>query len=132
MTAKPELEEMADRIGRAFHANVNQAAGAHTQLMVAVDFGIGPSYEVVIVGEEGATDTKTMQQALNDVFLPNKVVLFRPSGEPTPEITRIVEFTKPQQAIDGKATAYVCRDYACELPTTDVRKMKELLGLSAR
>ncbi|NIM19099.1 MAG: DUF255 domain-containing protein [Candidatus Latescibacteria bacterium] len=129
MTAKPELEEMADRIGRAFQASVSHAAAAYTQLLAAVDFGIGPSYEVVIVGEPEADDTRALQKALNSIFLPNKVVLFRPSGEPSPEIAQIASFTGPQRTLDGKATVYVCKNYACELPTTEIGKMKELLGL---
>ena len=33
-----------------------------------------------------------------------------------------------ESALDGDATAYVCRNFSCELPTTDVDKMLELLG----
>ena len=30
--------------------------------------------------------------------------------------------------IEGKPTAYVCEDFVCQLPTTDVSKLRELLG----
>ena len=29
--------------------------------------------------------------------------------------------------IDGKATAYVCQNYACKAPVTDIAKLKELI-----
>lgn len=57
--------------------------------------------------------------------VPNKVVLLRPAGEPP--ITRIAQFTAPQTAVSGRATVYVCQNYACKLPTTDPGKMLELL-----
>jgi uncharacterized protein YyaL (SSP411 family) len=81
---------------------------------------------VVIVGEPGAADTEAMLAALQSEFVPNKVVLFRPAGE-TPEITRLAEFTKYHTNLNNRATAYVCLNYYCELPTNDIDEMMELL-----
>ena len=33
-----------------------------------------------------------------------------------------------KQAINGKPTAYVCRNYACQRPTTDPRELGRQLG----
>jgi len=129
MTATSDLEEKAARIGSAFSGSVKQLPSAHTQLMVALDFGIGPCYEVVIAGKAQAGDTKTMVKALRTRFLPNKVVLLNPGERESPEIAKLAEFTKNQSSIGGRATAYVCMNYNCKLPTTDINKMLELLNL---
>jgi len=129
MTATSDLEEKAARIGSAFSGSVKQLPSAHTQLMVALDFGIGPCYEVVIAGNTQAEDTKTMVKALRTCFLPNKVVLLNPGERESPEIAKLAEFTKSQSSIDGRATAYVCMNYNCKLPTTDINKMLELLNV---
>jgi uncharacterized protein YyaL (SSP411 family) len=131
MTAAPDLEEKAAMIGRAFSRNVASSPAAYTQLMVAVDFALGPSYEVVVAGEPGAADVSAMLGALRARFVPNKVVLFRPDGE-SPAISRLADFTRYQASVDGKATAYVCRSYNCEFPTTDADAMLGLLGVSRR
>lgn len=128
ITANSNLEEKAAKIGRAFSSRIKQFPGAFTQLMVAVDFGIGPSYEVVIVGNSQAEDTKAMLNAVGRQFVPNKVVLLRPTEKESPDVIRIAEFTKNQSSLGGKATAYVCLNYVCKLPTTDVNKMLELLN----
>ncbi len=128
ITANSNLEEKAAKIERAFSKKVERFPGAFTQLMAAVDFGIGPSYEVVIVGNSRAEDTKAMLEAIGRQFAPNKVVLFRPTEKESPDIIRIAEFTKNQLSLGGKATAYVCLNYVCKLPTTDVNKMLELLN----
>ena len=86
-------------------------------------------YEVVIAGTTGAEDTKAMLRALRAHFAPNKIVLFRPTEKESPDIIRLAEYTKYQSSIDGKATAYVCHNYQCKLPTTDTGKMLELLGV---
>jgi uncharacterized protein YyaL (SSP411 family) len=128
MTATPDWEEKAAAVGRAFSQSVKQSPSAHSQLMVALDFGVGPSYEVVIAGNAQAEDTSTMVKALRTRFLPNKVVLLNPDEQDSPEMSQLAAFTRNQTSIEGKATAYVCLNYNCKSPTTDVNKMLELLS----
>jgi uncharacterized protein YyaL (SSP411 family) len=128
MTGNPDLEKKAAGMGAMFSANVRESPSAHTLLMAGVDFGMGPSYEVVIVGNPEATDTREMIQKLRRQFIPNKVVLLRSPDRSGPGIERLAEFTKHQTAIDDKATAYVCLNCNCKLPTTDTAKMLELLN----
>jgi uncharacterized protein YyaL (SSP411 family) len=128
MTGNPDLEKKAAAIGAVFSATVRESPSSHTLLMAGVDFGIGPSYEVVIVGNPQAMDTREMIQGLRRPFIPNKVVLLRSADQSEPGIERLAEFTKYQSAIDNKATAYVCLNYNCKLPTTDTAKMLELLN----
>ncbi len=127
ITANTELEEKAAAISRTFAGEVKQAPSGHAELMAALDFGIGPSYEVVIAGNSQADDTKAMLRALRKQFVPNKVVILKPTELKDAEITRLAEFTKYQNSRDGKATAYVCLNYNCKLPTTEINKMLELL-----
>ncbi|MDH4269235.1 MAG: thioredoxin domain-containing protein [Dehalococcoidia bacterium] len=129
ITTNSDLEEKAAKIGHAFSESVKQLPSAHTQLMVALDFGIGPCYEVVIAGNANAEDTKAMVRALRTRFLPNKVVLLNASEQKSPEIAQLAAFTRNQPSIGGKATAYVCLNYNCKLPTTDINKMLELLNV---
>jgi uncharacterized protein YyaL (SSP411 family) len=68
-----------------------------------------------------------MAGILRKEFAPNKVVLFRPAEQEQPEIVDLAPFIRFQGSIDGRATAYVCRDYACELPVTDSEAMLRLL-----
>ena len=130
ITAEVNLEEKVDALFRAFSQKVNRGPSAFTQLLIALDMAVGPTYEVVIAGYPGADDSQSMLSALRDEFAPNKVILFRPEGEDRPRISEIAEFTAAQHALDGKATAYVCIDYACRLPTTDIREM--LASLNAQ
>lgn len=128
ITGNSDLESRAHRIGKAFSMNVRRVPSAHTQLLSAVEFGIGPSYEVVLAGNPDGDDLKSMVKMLRSRFLPNKVVLLRPDGEEPPEISRIAQYTGAQTSIQGRATAYVCLDYECKLPTTDPATMLELVG----
>ena len=128
MTANSELEQKASEIGRAFFNNVGKSPAAYTQLMIAVDFSVGPSYEVVIAGDFQGEDTKKMLNVIGSKFIPNKIVIFLPSGTDRSEIMSIAPFTRHQLTVDNKATAYICVNYNCKLPTTDIDNMLSLLN----
>jgi uncharacterized protein YyaL (SSP411 family) len=131
ITSNPELERKAAQIVKAFSGAVIQNPAAYTQFMISLDFGIGPSYEVVIAGNPDAPDTNTMLQKLRREFQPNKIVVLRPNDE-MPEISLIAPFTKEQKAVAGQATAYVCVNYVCNKPTNDPAEMASLLTMKAQ
>jgi uncharacterized protein YyaL (SSP411 family) len=128
MTANPEFEEKATQIFQAFSNIVSETPAGYTQLMVALDFALGPSFEVVIVGNSQSKDTEIMLKAIRDKFIPNKVLLLIPSEVQEPEITNLAEYTRHLTTQEGKATAYVCQDYECKLPTIDIEKAISLLN----
>jgi len=127
MTAETDLEETAREVETAFSVTIRKAPQYYPNMLSALDFALGPSYEVVIVGKSNASDTRRMFRAVREKFLPNKVVLFRPDGEDAPEILQIAGYMRDQTAIRGKATAYVCQNNSCNLPTTDIDEMLEQL-----
>ena len=130
MTSDTELEKRAEEISKAFANQINESPSAHTYFLTAIDFMVGGSYEIVIAGDAGSDDTALMVDALMREYIPYKVVLFKPEGDSGKKLVELSEFTKYQSAIDGKATAYVCQNFACNEPVTDVTKMLKLLSLS--
>ena len=127
ITGDVEYEKKAAMLGKAFSETIESGPMAYTLFMTGLDFGLGPSYELVIVGNPKDTDTIAMIEAIRKTYNPSKVVLLKGTDENS-EIAEIAEFTKGQQAIEGKATAYVCLDHVCNLPTTEISKMLELLS----
>jgi uncharacterized protein YyaL (SSP411 family) len=128
MTANPEFEEKAIQIFQAFSNIVSETPAGYTQLMVALDFALGPSFEVIIVGNSQSKDTENMLRAVRGKFIPNNVLLLLPSEVQEPEITSLAEYTQHLTPKEGKATAYVCQDYECKLPTIDIEEAISLLN----
>ncbi|MEJ2313461.1 MAG: thioredoxin domain-containing protein [Nitrospirota bacterium] len=81
MTANPEILGLASKLGKAFSGTVGESPSAYAQFLCAADFALGPSAEVVVVGDPKAPDTEAMLEALRGAFAPSKVVLFRPTTE---------------------------------------------------
>jgi uncharacterized protein YyaL (SSP411 family) len=127
ITGKTDLERKVGQIGKLFSSEIRRIPSAFTMMLNSVDFGAGPSCEIVISGKYGSEDTEILLNALNSEFIPNKVVVFRPD-EKRPEISSLAEYTLNQKPVNGGATVYVCRDFACSHPTTEKEKMLELIN----
>jgi uncharacterized protein YyaL (SSP411 family) len=95
--------------------------------MVALDFALTSSFEVVIAGASSARDTKEMLKIIQKQFVPNMVIIFRPTEEQTPVITRIAKFSKDMKEINGKPAAYICHNYICQAPLVETDKIIEIL-----
>lgn len=104
---------------------VRRSPAGFSQLLIAIDFLISP-YEVVIVGEEENTKTLEMLNFLKKEFIPNMVVLLKTNGN---EVERFAPFVRDLTAIEGKTTAYVCKNYKCSLPATSLSEVKEILDI---
>ena len=128
LTSDTEYLQGADHIFAAFSNEASQMPSAHGQLMSALQRGIGPSLEVVIAGEPGAEDTAALIATVREKYLPQAAVLLVPPGKSGGKIRKLAPFAEAYEPVDGKAAAYVCRDFTCQLPTTDPTKLAELLN----
>lgn len=129
MTGNTALGVKAMQVERAFSGAILKAPSEYPESLVAADYALGPSYEVVVAGNSGAPGVKTMLRAATAPFLPDKVVLLRPAEDPSPRIVHLADYTRYESVINGKPTAYVCLKYNCKLPTNDTGKMLQLLGI---
>jgi len=127
LTGNPDYEEYARDTLNAFSQIISEHPANATMMLCGLDFIIPPSFEVVIAGEQNTSQSRSMFRALWSKYLPSTVVVFHPAGEDK-EITQLAEYTKSQLPVDNKTTAYVCQNFQCDLPTTDIEKMLELLG----
>jgi uncharacterized protein len=127
LAGRTDLKERAGEMGRAFSEQVRELPSGYTFFLVAADFAIGPSHEVVIVGPSMGEGTERMLHALSARFFPNHVLLFRPSDDESPPIDDVAPFVRNHVSLDGRATAYVCVSNACRPPVTDAAKMMELM-----
>ena len=119
ISANPEMETKAERVMAAFSEAVSKRPSSHSMLMMALDMALGASVEIVIAGDLRAEEAQAMLRASRSRYLPQAVTLHRPDGDSV-EVAEIAPFLEAQRPIDGKVTGYICRNYACDLPTTDV------------
>jgi uncharacterized protein YyaL (SSP411 family) len=114
-----------DRQGRATIELVSDALqqypSAFATMLNALDFALATPREVALIGDNAAPEMEPFSAALNTRFMPNVVVAAaRPDDAEAIQLIPLLQ-DRPQR--DGKPTAYVCRSFVCNLPTTDVDEM---------
>lgn len=128
LTMEKEFEETAETLFKIFSNEISQMPNAYAQMLIALDFALGPSREIVIAGERESKDAIQMFHSIYARFIPNKVVAHRPTaGKEAEAVVSLIPFLKEQLPWEGKTTAYVCKNYVCNFPTTSVKKLEELL-----
>ena len=124
ITGKTDFLKKAESITKAFSGLIEKYPPGHAYFMMVLEYALNPSYEVVVAGKIGARDTGAMLKALRRPFVPGKIVVFLPADKTAAaEIIQLAPYTEFMTPHDGKATAYVCTNFICELPTTDVSQM---------
>jgi uncharacterized protein YyaL (SSP411 family) len=128
LTMNQRYTEQATAAMEAFSRQLEQSPAASTAMLMALDFWLGPSQEIVIAGSSGAANVKQMLNLVRRKFLPNAVVLFHEQPTADSAVYEVVPFLKYQAAIDGKATAYVCENYVCKQPVTELDQLEKMVS----
>ena len=91
----------------------------------ALDFYLSTPKEIAIVGGVGEADTSALLSEVHRRFLPNSVVVGSAGDDGLPNGLPLLE---GRDRLNGAATAYVCENYACQLPTGDPGILAEQLA----
>jgi uncharacterized protein YyaL (SSP411 family) len=127
LTQDKELEQKVHQFFSAFSSDLMQHPISYPFMLLALDFHFGPAYEIVLAGKRDDPLLKRLHQAVFEEFLPQKVVVFHPEGESVPQLLEKIPFLVNQKMYEDQATAYVCYQQVCQLPTHDVQKLLEFL-----
>jgi uncharacterized protein len=126
ITGDEKLENTALSLERAISPNVELSPSGHTMFLSGTCLRLGPSFEVVIAGEEGDDDTEFMLSIIRNNFLPNLMLIVKEGhANQLENITNL----EGKERLDGKATAYVCGGGTCHAPVTDPARLRKILGL---
>jgi uncharacterized protein YyaL (SSP411 family) len=118
LTGDSEVEESGRRVLERFGGLLARNPEAHLEMLSALDFHLGPRSEIVVAGRPDDPAVHDMWASLRRRHLPNAVVAFRPEQE-FEKTVELIPFLAAHEAIGGRPTAYVCRNYACRLPVHD-------------
>ncbi|MFC4547266.1 thioredoxin domain-containing protein [Paenactinomyces guangxiensis] len=119
----------ADKQLKAFAQSVASSPISHSFFLMAVQFALGPTKEIVIAGEPNDVQTKEMIRLVQRAYLPDAVIAMYPQGDDVNTMKYwIPDVDGKTGAREPKATVYLCENYACRAPITDVEELKKQLG----
>jgi uncharacterized protein YyaL (SSP411 family) len=111
------LEDAATGFLRLIAPALEQAPSGFGNALCAADRAVGGSIEIAVVG----SDAWQLVETAWAPYLPNRVMASASEGSDEPALLR------DRHPVDGKSAAYVCRNFACELPVTDPATLRDQL-----
>ena len=115
-TGEDSYRSRAETILRPLVPAMAEHPSALSQMLIALDFSIGPTYEVAIIGDPAAADTRALLTVMQQQFRPNLVLaVAKPDDSAAISAVPLLQ-ERPQR--NGAATAYVCQNFACKEPVT--------------
>jgi uncharacterized protein YyaL (SSP411 family) len=127
LTDSAERKAKAEKTFAAFSNRLSQSPDALPQLVAALDFGQSKAKQIIIAGKANAADTRAMLRLVHERYIPNKLLILADGGAGQQQIARWLPFVEFMRPRDNKATAYICEDYVCRLPTPDLQMMARIL-----
>jgi uncharacterized protein YyaL (SSP411 family) len=126
-TNRSGFRESAERTLTAFASRLLAAPSALPQMLAACEWLLGEPREIILVGDRRDAGTEALLRALHSRFVPNRVIMLLDSPETRRALAARIPSIDSMEKIDGRASAYVCRNYTCQLPVTEADKFAELI-----
>jgi uncharacterized protein YyaL (SSP411 family) len=125
-TGDADYEEAAMSALRLVADGMRRAPSGFGHALCALDFAVGPVKEVAIVGDPTAWDTQALIGVVRERYRPNVVVAVASPDDA--EAAEAIPLLRDRPQTEGKATAYVCERFTCNLPVTDPGDLRRQLN----
>ena len=129
-TADSSYVTRAEKALTSLSSSLAATPTAFASLLMALDFHLDQTREIIIVvpqDEVAAADP--FLDIVRSNHLPNQVLAVVSEDHDGQAPGNIIPIVRNRPALDGKATAYVCQDHTCKLPTTDPHEFARLVGV---
>lgn len=106
----------AERSIKLFRDFMEKQPFAFSHLLEAADLYLRGPVEIVLVGDRGAAEFREWAQRIGLLHVPNLAIYaIDPNA---PDALFVPEQARGKHQLDGKLTAYVCRERTCSTPLT--------------
>jgi uncharacterized protein len=124
------LGDFADQIARTlgvFASRLGQSGRVAPMMLAALSTYHAGTPQLVIVGDPSSDDTRALRHVVMQRYLPTTIVV--PLAVPArTRLSELLPWTASMKEVHGRATAYLCRNFACEAPTTDASELERILN----
>jgi len=131
ITTAEEFTRRAEAALRGVAVIAEREPTSLSELLLAIDWRAGTPTEILIVTPKGRGQAEPLLAELRQVFLPNSVLIVAGEAE-LPELRSLTPLVRGKRAIEGRATAYVCEQGRCELPTSEPAVFRAQLAARSR
>ena len=121
---RPDFREKVEATLDVYYHQIEHSPSGSAQMLCELDFLLSTPKEIAIAAQRENDDTQAALTTIHSRFIPNKVLALAADGE---DVSDLIPLLESKTQVDGKATIYVCENYTCKAPTTDLAELAELL-----
>ena len=125
-TGEEDYRQHADDYLRPLADIMVQHPQAFGHALGALDFAISPVKELAISGNPQQADTRALLEVINTRYMPNSVLAC--AAPDNAEAIQAIPLLAERPMKDGKATAYVCQNFACLAPVNTPEELEQVLN----
>ncbi len=127
LTANNRYEEFSFKLAKTYSAYLEGSPTAATFFLTGLDFYLGPTSEIVIADVKNDKDNNEFLSKLSKYYAPRKVILYFGDEKQKSALEKVVPFISAYNVMRNQPTAFVCKNFNCNLPTNNPETMiKEL------
>lgn len=116
------------RCVEAFRAQWSRAPHALPQMLCALELALEPPRHAVLAGDPAAADFRALAAALHGRLGPRRILLAADGGAAQAWLAERAPWLAGMAPRGGRATAYLCEDFACRAPVVDPRELRSPPG----
>jgi uncharacterized protein YyaL (SSP411 family) len=125
---REDFRYAASRLIGSFHASLDRMPAVLPQMLAALDAAMAEPVQIVLAGSQNQPETMALLREIRNRYLPNKVVILADGGEDWNWLTEQNTGLRMMTPVEGRPAAYVCRNFTCELPVTEVDELAKILA----
>ena len=129
LTGRADLREKAERTLRLYRGLLSEHPLSVSQMLVALDFHLGPVTEIAVVGDPGAADTGRVLRAVRGGFRSNSVTAFLPEPGAPAAVDKLIPLLAGKTA-GGEVRTYLCENFTCQAPLVGAAAAESALAVS--
>ncbi len=126
-TGREEMRERATKTLEAFGAVLESAPSSLPQMLQSLAALRSPWRQIVIAGDLSSPDTQALLGVVRRMHLPNTILLHAGSAAAGGLLGERLGAAGQMPALEGRATAYVCKDFSCQSPVFEPGALEALL-----
>jgi len=125
-TGEARYETLAARVLRAMADLLSRHPAGFGRFLAALDFHLGPVVEVALIAPGTGDGLGPLAAEVFKRYLPNRAVAGSRAGDAAAAAG--IPLLENRGTVGGAATAYVCRKFACDAPTTSPEELARQLS----
>ncbi|MCL6643330.1 MAG: thioredoxin domain-containing protein, partial [Candidatus Bipolaricaulota bacterium] len=128
LTDDATLRAKAEQTLRLCRDFMEQAPQALSYMLSALDFYLGPTAQIAIIGAKGDPRVQRFVQTIRACFLPNKVIAVSEPDDAADAV--LIPLVRERSLVNGAPAVYLCQDSSCRAPITEITELEKALGSS--